>query len=135
MTNAFAVSKEWTSGFTHEDEFPSPDTFAEDRVRREQWTARRLAYLKDHPDNPDRPLQWRGLFRDRVRKGLGPEEWVLFKIGNRYGILTEYFVEYGGGLEKPVLHLRWFFNLEPDKDWFDMNGVPVKVVSSPENDD
>lgn len=59
----------------------------------------------------------------------------MFKIGNRYGILTEYFVEYGGGLEKPVLHLRCFFNLEPDKDWFDMNGVPVKVVSSPENDD
>ena len=25
--------------------------------------------------------------------------------------------------------VRWIFNLEPEKDWFDMDGVPVRALA------
>ena len=107
-------------------------------LNRKKWIARRLAYRKDHPNDTE-PLKWTwGRFRSRERKGIGESEWLLvktrhqydMKIGDRYGVFTSCFVEYGDDLDCPVLHLEWFFNLEPNKDWFDLKGIPVVVPPS-----
>ena len=115
----------WSRGFVLDTDFPALGILREDAERRERWLARRRAYLEAHPESSDRTLQWRGRFPSRMRQGLPPGEWILFRIGNRYGLVTEYYVEYGGELEHPVFHLKWLFNLEPGKDWFDMEGMPV----------
>lgn len=115
----------WSRGFAMDNDFPALGMLREDAERRERWIARRRAYLEDHPESSDRTLQWRGRFPSRMRQGLPPGEWILFRIGDRYGLVTEYYVEYGGELGHPVLHLKWLFNLEPGKDWFDMEGLPV----------
>ena len=132
---ASLVSEGWRQGFSLEGPFPSPVSIKEDKVDRERWIARRTAYLKEHPDNPDRSLQWEGRFRNRIRTGLEAEQWVLFKIGDHYGVLTDCFLEYGDGVYEPTLHLHWFFNIEPDKDWFDMDGVPVKAFQALRSDE
>lgn len=78
-------------------------------------------------ETSDPSLKWTSRLAKRIRVGPTEDKWLLFKIDDRFGLFTECFVEYGNGLETPVLHLKWLFNLEPGKDWFDTNGVPVRL--------
>ena len=135
--------KQKFEGLAFKDSFlqetvPKKEDVHEDAENRKKWIARRLAYRKDHPNDTE-PLKWTwGRFKNRERKGIGESEWLLvktrhqydMKIGDRYGVFTSCFVEYGDDLDGPVLHLEWFFNLEPNKDWFDLKGTPVVVPPS-----
>ena len=135
--------KQKFGGLAFKDSFfqetvPKKDDVHEDAEKRREWIARRLSYRKDHP-NDSEPLKWTwGRFKNRERKGIAESEWLLgktrhqfdMKTGDRYGVFTSCFVEYGDDLDYPVLHLEWFFNLEPNKDWFDLKGIPVVVPPS-----
>lgn len=98
-----------------------------------KWAEKRAS---ETAASEEEDTEWRSIFFPRrIRKGLSEGQRILFKVGGRYGLLTAFYIEYGGDLPDPVLHMRWMLNVEPGKDWFDMNGTTIKVVSSPEHHD
>lgn len=80
-----------------------------------------------HPSGGERADSGGPSFPGRIRQGLQPGEAVLFQTGDRFGLVTELYLEYGGDLTDPILHMSWLFNVEPEKDWFDLDGIPVKA--------